>query len=70
MNFTIKTDDKLIGVVETTVWSTKTPNNFYILSSDKSKLYSFRRQNDKKWKTYDTPLRFNTKGRTFKVLVP
>lgn len=69
MNFTIKTTDKLIGVLETTEWANETPNNYYILSSDKSKLYSYRGQNKKEWTTYDVPLRFSTKGRTFKIIV-
>ena len=70
INFETKKNDNLIGVLETTKWSCETPNNYYILSFDRSKLYSYRGRDKKEWINYEVPLKFNAKGRSFQVLVP
>ena len=59
----------MITVQETTKWSGNCPNHQYILSDDKRWMYAFIRVGEKYPKIFNNPIGFDTRGRTFKLIV-
>lgn len=59
----------MITVQETTVWAGNYPNHKYILSDDKRWMYGYIRTGDKYPQLFKKPMGFDTRGRTFKVLI-
>ena len=53
--------------VETTQWTTPTPNGIYLLDDSKSKMYAFRPTAKSPIKTFKAPIRIDVRGRKFAV---
>lgn len=59
----------MITVQETTRWDRDYPNHQYILSDDLRWMYGFIRVGEKYPKLFNNPIGFDTRGRTFKMIV-
>lgn len=57
----------MIKLLETTEWKCKQDNHVYYVNDTKEKLIAFTPLGGLKV-IYSKPLRFNTRGRTFKVI--
>ena len=55
----------MIKLQETTVWACKQANHIYWTNESKDKLFAFQPVDGDKV-TFEIPLRFNTRKRTFK----
>ena len=53
--------------VETTQWTTPTPNGIYLLDDSKTKMYAFRPTARAPIKTFKAPIRIDVRGRKFAV---
>jgi hypothetical protein len=53
--------------VETTQWTTPTPNGIYLLNDSKDKMYAFRSFGTGDIKVFKNPIRIETRGRKFVV---
>jgi hypothetical protein len=53
--------------VETTQWTTPTPNGIYLLDDSKSKMYAYRPTAQAPIKTFKAPIRIDVRGRKFAV---
>lgn len=52
-------------MLETTVWSTATPNHVYVLNDSMSKMIAYVPAGSKTVKKFKNPIGFDTRGRTF-----
>jgi hypothetical protein len=59
----------MITVQETTKWDGNYDNHQYILSDDKRWMYGFIRAGEKYPKLFNNPIGFDTRGRTFTLIV-
>jgi len=59
----------MILAKETTVWdSVGQPNHTYLMADDMSKIHGYFKKNTKDFKMFTTPIRFDKRYRTFKIL--
>lgn len=58
----------MIKLLETTVWKCNQVNHVYYVNDTKEKLIAFAPVGGSKV-IYSKPLMFNTRGRTFKVII-
>ena len=58
----------MLKLLETTQWKCNQENHIYFVNETKEKLLAFQACGGSDVVTYDKPLRFNTRGRTFKQI--
>ena len=58
----------MLVLQEITKWKDNTPNHTYVVSDDKWTMFGFIPSGETKKVMFKAPMRFNTKGREFKIL--
>jgi hypothetical protein len=53
--------------LETTEWTTKTPNHLYLMSTDKTRAYGYMRAQDDSIQVFAKPMQIDIRGRTFQA---
>jgi hypothetical protein len=58
----------MIVMQETTSWDDNVPNHVYVLSDCKTKMIAYIKEGTKEVKTFNKPLPFSCRGRTFRKI--